>query len=89
VTLQPPRFEERHLVLATVGLHALARRYERGEDLSDFSVLRDLAGFRRRWRRIVEAETDEFEVPTSTGGRWIGATMVYEGDQVLAVRTFC
>src|SRR5712691_10811852 len=30
VAIKPPEFEEKHLLIAGVGLHALARRFERG-----------------------------------------------------------
>jgi hypothetical protein len=54
--------------IAVVGLHALARRYERGSDRSDSAVLRDLSVFGRAWPEA--ALEPEFEIPALRGGQW-------------------
>src|SRR5437764_14911833 len=43
LTIRPPAFSQRMMPLAFIGLHALARRYERGAARDDAAVLRDLA----------------------------------------------
>jgi hypothetical protein len=40
--IQPPQFEEEKIILASIGQHALARRYPRGSNRSDAAIFRDL-----------------------------------------------
>jgi hypothetical protein len=84
VTMQPPRFREARAIIADVGLHALARRYQRAADHADVAVLADLEALARAWRGVA----GEFRVPTPSGGEWIGAATTVRGGPVLAVRTF-
>lgn len=73
--------------MASLGLHALARRFERGRRTCDANVLADLvviAGFRAEGG-------GPFAIPVSAG-RWVGrpCEITHNGKQVLvnAVRTF-
>jgi hypothetical protein len=84
IAIRPPQFEEKHLLIAGIGLQALTRRYQRGADRADAAVLRDLLPIATGYRAIARAK-GEFEVPAS-GGRWIGA--VGPTDAVALVRTF-
>ena len=86
IRIRPPECRETTTFLAVVGLHALARRFERGERRADAAVLRDLAPVGRGYPAAVAAGV-EFAIPAGTG-RWIGAVMQASGAPVLAVRTF-
>lgn len=73
--------------LASVGLHALARRFERGRRTTDADVLDELvviAGFEA-------GAGDSFAIPVPTG-RWVGhpCDVSHKGNDVLihAVRSF-
>jgi hypothetical protein len=83
---QPPHFAYEQSLIADVGLHALARRIERGEGRDDDSVLADLAVLAHGHATAV-APGGEFQIPAG-GGRWIGSTTVVRDTLVLAVRTF-
>jgi hypothetical protein len=86
IDIAPASFGERAAMLAVLGLHALARRYQRGYENTDDSVLRDLAPIGREF--VAAAATfGEFKIPAG-GGRWIGAVANSNGSPVLAVRTF-
>jgi hypothetical protein len=88
IDLRTPDFYREHVqVLGAVGLHALARRFERGADRSDKSVLRDLFTIGVAWPDAIRADSGEFEIAASSG-KWIGAVKSYEGKPTLAVRTF-
>jgi hypothetical protein len=87
LAIRPPAFAQMALPMAFVGIHALSRRFQRGEDRSDAAVLRDLEALGRSWRTAVEG-TIEFAVPAPGGGRWIGAQHLLGEAPVLAVRTF-
>lgn len=77
--LKPLR--ERRVVLAAVGLHALARRYERGQR-DDRSVLADLVAL---GRDVVGGDNADVAVPTGGGGRWVCRR---HADNSLIVRSF-
>lgn len=81
----PLRFVDEHRYVAGVGLHGLARRYERCADRSDTAVLGDLAALAEGYAAAA-ASGGEFEIPVPSGGRWIGA--VGPGDAVAIVRTY-
>jgi len=87
VRIVPPDFRETAALLAIVGLHALARRYERCHVRTDPAVLRDLAPVGRSYADAV-GRGGEFAIQTAGGGRWIGAVMASGDAPVLAVRTF-
>jgi hypothetical protein len=77
-------------LLADVGLHALARRFQRGWKADDGSVLLDLAPLGSSWASTAKAG-GEFRVAAPAGeGHWIGTVTTVEGRRlpVLMVRTF-
>jgi hypothetical protein len=77
-------------LIADIGLHALARRYQRGWSADDGSVLIDLTPLGYGWARTVKAG-GTFRVAAPLGqGEWIGAVSEVEGRDlaVLMVRTF-
>lgn len=84
VVMQPPHFREERAIIADIGMHALARRYQRVADHSDAAVLADLKALAPKWRDTA----GEFRVPAPSGGEWIGAVTTVRGAPVLAVRTF-
>ncbi len=81
VEVRPPRLTELGVVLAAVGLHALARRYERGPR-DDAAVLADLVALARD---VVSGENLDLTVPTAGGGRWVCRR---RADNSLIVRSF-
>jgi hypothetical protein len=86
VICAPPRFAERRLV-ADIGLHALARRYQRSTGWDDGAVLRDLLPLANAWGAVI-AEGGDFAIPAAGGGRWIGSATLVRDAPVLAVRTY-
>lgn len=90
--LKTPPFEERQGALAEVGLHAIARRFERGRPDDDRAVLKDLVALAWGFADAAsgEASTTEFAIPAPSRGRWIGALAALdsESEPVMAVRTF-
>jgi hypothetical protein len=85
VEIGPPGFTEANYRIAGVGLHALARRFERGGDRTDATVLADILALIDGYEAAVAAG-GEFEIAVPGGGRWIGA--VAPGEAVAIVRTF-
>jgi hypothetical protein len=85
--LAPPAFALSETLVAGVGLHALARRFERGEGRDEASVLRDLAPLATAHRVVCEVG-GEFRVAAPGGGRWVGTVTSVGGERVLVVRTF-
>jgi hypothetical protein len=83
-------FRVERSLLADVGLHALARRYQRGWAIDDGSVLLDLTPLGYRWASTVKAG-GEFRIDAPQGdGEWLGTVTEVEGRllPVLMVRTF-
>jgi hypothetical protein len=67
-------------------LHALARRYQRGEDRSDDSVLEDMWALADAFPQQAPAGGD-FRVATRDG-YWVGELVQYDGQPFLTARTF-
>jgi hypothetical protein len=83
-------FDERAMAswfvsLASVSLHALARRYQRGWDTSDTAIFAELAVLAHDFRQAVALPRFAVAVP---GGAWVGEPMNAGESMVLAVRTF-
>jgi hypothetical protein len=78
-------FEERPL--AILGLHAIARRFERG-DRNEHQVIADTLPLGRAFPQQLRSGEVEFEIPAPSGGRWIGAMMQFAGRPILTVRTY-
>lgn len=89
VIIGPRRYDEAAATLATVGMHALARYFERSGDGSDAATERDLRVLLHAYPATVET-AGEFRIPTAAAGAWAGAVMMAQADAqpVMAVRTF-
>jgi hypothetical protein len=90
IVVVPPFYTEHDRSPIGVGLHARARRVERGRDCSDGAVIEDLTAVWREYPKL-GARWGRFEVRVPDG-RWLGIVM-NDGrhDQpvsVLVVRTF-
>ena len=60
------------LSLATVSLHALARRYQRGFAITDAAIMHDLHMLAKAHAGLAGGAATEFEVAVPSGGRWVG-----------------
>jgi hypothetical protein len=83
-------FRIQQSLIADIGLHALARRYQRGWCVDDGSVLIDLAPLGIGWAKTVKAG-GTFRVAAPLGqGEWIGAVSEVTGRDlpVLLIRTY-
>jgi hypothetical protein len=87
ISISPPRFSDRTRTAAIFGLHALARRHERGANRTAQAVLEDMKALGLAYHTVLKAE-DEFAIPAPGGGRWIGSVMVEETWPLLCVRTY-
>ena len=77
------------VLIATVGLHALARRIERGGSAGLTPILDDLRILAESYDRVLAALPNAFRVPVSSGGHWRGVVMRSpDGRPQLTVRTF-
>jgi hypothetical protein len=85
--VSPERFRFEHALVASVPLHALARRFQRGWDLSDAAVRAALASP----RPDVLAAGGEFTVPLPEGC-WVGTVAEIEDRsepaRILVVRSY-
>jgi len=90
IRIAPRTATDKVRVLAIVGLHGLGRRYERGEDRGDLSVLRDLLPIVTAWPSAIRNSGD-FEIPAGCGawrGEVASITLAGETMTALSVRTF-
>jgi len=86
IVCKPPEaLRERTLILSTVGLHALARCYQRGLDHSDQRVLADLTVLARAALEAIRDGDQEVRIPAPSGGAWVGQRYPDSG---LIIRTF-
>jgi hypothetical protein len=74
------------LPMGMLGLHALARRFQRGRPNGDDDVLQDLKCFLGAFRRAIRTTDEEFRIETASGGAWLGALSA-DGNTIVA-RTF-
>jgi hypothetical protein len=93
ISLAPPVFSDDSTTFASIGLHALARRYQRSTDRADVAIGRDLLALGQGYGAVVtdgdEICGGEFAIPAAGGGCWIGAAVSEPGrPPLLAVRTF-
>jgi hypothetical protein len=86
VRCAPPAYEAQHILVGDIGLHALARRVERGFDRTDRAVLADLTPLAHAYRAICRAGGD-FKIRVE-GGTWKGTVSLVKGKPCLTVRTF-
>jgi hypothetical protein len=88
LTIVPPLYLPEKQTLVAVGLHALARHYERGER-SEAAVLRDLAPLLSAYPKALETARADFPVTTASGGHWrCWLRTGNDGQRVIDVRTF-
>ncbi len=83
VFIHPPQFVYDRRDAVAFGLHAIARRYERGADKSDAAVLNDMVPL----SLLTYEQRAEFEIPVN-GGSWVGEAAKINGKLVLIVRTY-
>jgi hypothetical protein len=89
-TVKTHPFRVERSPVADIGVHALARRYQRDWAADEGSVLLDLSPLGYRWASTVRAG-GEFRIAAPLGqGEWVGAVSRVEGRPlpVLMVRTF-
>jgi len=82
--------EDKVRVLAIVGLHALARWFERSSPRTDLAVLRDMLPVVSAWPSAIRRPGD-FEIPAGCGiwrGEVSSITLASETTNALAIRTF-
>jgi hypothetical protein len=76
-------------ILAHVGLHGIARHFQRAWDVGEEALFRDIKSL-SDWYPETVTKGGEFAIPTHEGGAWMGR--VISGGEgsipVLAVRTF-
>lgn len=73
-------------LIASLSLHALARRYQRGFDTSDAMILSELKALAMCHADVVQTPGD-FAIGGS-GGNWVGEVGLRDGMPVMAVRSF-
>jgi hypothetical protein len=86
VRSSPPAFSEERILIADIGFHALARRYERGVNRSDSAVLQGLLPIAHQYRAIT-ALPGEFAVAVE-GGSWRGLVSLVAGQPTATIRTY-
>ena len=76
------------LLLATIGLHALARRCERGTTSGLTPILADLQTLGEAYAKVLQGP-NSFRIPVASGGHWRGVVMRSPDSRPqLTVRTF-
>ena len=74
--------------LATVGLHALARRVQRGTTSGLTPIFADLQTLGEAYAKVLQGP-NSFRIPVPSGGHWRGVVMRSpDGRPQLTVRTF-
>jgi hypothetical protein len=79
------RVSIKRIPLGDACLHALARRYERGPDRDDATVLADLFALAEAYEQALTP--GDFRIPAS-GGAWVGERVKYQDRPFLAARTY-
>lgn len=88
--VEPRAVKEGVRVLAVVGLHALSRRYDRGDVRTDVGMLRDLIPIVTEWPSLVK-QPGNFAIPAGGGmsrGEVLPVVLSNEAMTVVSVRTF-
>jgi hypothetical protein len=73
-------------LIASLSLHALGRRYQRGFDTSDAAILAEMRTIALCQPDIVEAN-GAFSIP-GNGGSWVGEVGQRDAMPMLAIRSF-
>jgi hypothetical protein len=68
----PAAFEIKRLAISALGIHALARRYQRGFDNTDHAIRTDIAELALNTSRLIGAESETFAIACPSG-QWVGA----------------
>jgi hypothetical protein len=74
-------------LLATISLHCLGRRIQRGWDRSDDAVFSDLGDLAYRYVDLVDGGGDRFSLAVSDG-QWAGSLLVLDDRVTLFAQTF-
>lgn len=87
IVIAPPHYHEQVVPMAAIGLHAVARRFQRGEP-NDAAVIADINPLGLSYPDCVRS-AGEFRVAVP-GGEWVGTVMLARLDQrpILSVRTY-
>ena len=85
VRVGPSDYEFRFFTLSHISLHALARRFQRGLDVGEAAILRDLKALGEA-TLTDGAAGDDFVVPVP-GGRWVGGVQAVRNRGVGPVDT--
>jgi hypothetical protein len=88
----PAAVECKRLAIATLGIHAIARRYQRGFDNTDRAIQLDISELALNFSRLLDADSQTFTL-ACTSGFWVGAidTVKISGlrdQRLLNVRSF-
>ena len=88
----PAAFECKRLAIAILGIHAIARRYQRGFDNTDRTIQTDISELAMNVSQLQNADGQTFAIPCPSG-QWVGAieTVSLSGapdQQLLNVRSF-
>jgi hypothetical protein len=67
----PTAYVVRRSALAIIGIHAIARRYERGEDQTDEAIAADISELASNHARLCITDGEIFALP-SASGVWVG-----------------
>jgi hypothetical protein len=88
----PAAFEIKRHAIATLGIHAIARRYQRGFDNTDRAIQTDISELALNVSQLLSASSQTFALPCPSGF-WVGAidTVSVSGSpdqRLLNVRSF-
>jgi hypothetical protein len=88
----PAAFECKRVAIATLGIHTIARRFQRGFNNTDRAIQIDISELALNVSRLLDAEGQTFAIPCPSG-QWVGAieTVSLSGghdQRVLNVRSF-
>jgi hypothetical protein len=87
--IAPHRFRFDMLTIASVSLHCLSRRYQRGMAITDADVFADLRSLAQAHGKLDRAQPGEDFTVQVADGKWVGScTMITGNGPVLMARTF-
>jgi hypothetical protein len=90
--ITPAGLEHQRIAIAGLGIHAIARRYQRGWDNTDAAIQADIAELPLHAARLDDVDSQTFSIPCLSGV-WVGAIEVIRissgpDQRVLNVRSF-
>jgi hypothetical protein len=90
--ITPAGLDHQRIAIASFGIHAIARRYQRGLDNTDAAIQADIAELSLHIVRLVDVASQTFSIPCPSGV-WVGAIEVIRissgpDQRVLNVRSF-